>query len=532
MASSMKKIIGLTTKDFFTGIAPGAHVDTGGIWAEAQGINAFVDLERTVEAGLLQTSSAMTVLSASVDGTPMAYTTAPTQLLGGALGLYVITDEGFIGRSAVAGVIGAATEVRGEEGASALVQAGTGLETLETANDGLLMFYFHNELSAFANSATTMSATIGVYGDINSSNPSFTDNKFQEYKAAVNGVQSNVTLNRPAHKFRQKVYHGHDYRVGSLSEDSSGDIANVFEDLDLPKNQEITALEDDGDFLVIASTNNKTFDETSFADTNVWFWDTSSTDISRSWPIKDSYIIGLRRVGGVVYALCPNGLWAFNYQTRPFKVLPLVRNGNEVVASQANPDSKPWIANGTISSINNAVVWGGSQVINSYGPLLNNLTNKDVYHKPYADLSASTGDFTLVAPDANFNQVFGGTNGTSETTTFNKKAGGGTGFTAKSVYIPMGKEYVVQGIQVILGEPLASGDDLFIDVQADEDETEQTDGSTWGTISFATYGAVRKVTIFNNKTLENLKINLTFNGGNVKIKNINVYGHPAQAPQQ
>ena len=520
----MKKLISIDTKHFFTGITPGAYVDTGGIWSEAQGINVFRDLVNTTQAGLLQASPDMTTLSASVDGTPMAQTSTNTNDgTGDATKMYYITDEGFIGRLDATGVTpGAPTEVRAEESQSALVWPGTGLETLQTANSGLSVFYFHN-LSG--SSATNLSAAIGVYGDINSSNPAFTDAFATEYKAAVNGLQQNVTLNRPTHKFRQKIYHGHDYRVGSISEDSSGNPVNTFEDLDLPKNQEVTALEDDGNFLVIGSSNNVAGDARAFSDTNVWFWDTSSVDINRVWTIKDAYITGLRRVGNLIYALCPNGLWAFNYQTRPFKVYPLGRNGKDSVESQTNPDSKVWIANDAIGSINNAVVWGGNQTINTFGELLNGLRDTNTRHQPYADLSASTGAMTMVATDANFDNVIVGTSGTSETGYFPINNSGGTGLTAKTIYFPLGKQTVIQRIEVILGEPLASGDILNIDVQADEDESENTDGSTWGIISFAVHGAKKKIQINRVKTVENLKVLLTFAGGNVKIKAVNIYGH-------
>jgi hypothetical protein len=316
------------------------------VWAEAQGINAFRGITNGPsvgsELGVLQTSPAQatSVNFTAVAGTPMAETSLTVQndSLTDEQYAYWITDEGFIGRTtAGAGLTTpSVTELRAADNSAALVFPGTGIETMRTTNSGTALFYFH---SLSGSTTYNHSAAIGVFSPLeNESTNTFNDTFATEYEAnpITNRLQKNITLNRPTHKFTQKIFHAHGHRVGSISLDTNGDPVNVWEDLDLPQEQEATALEDDGDFLIIGSnTSSLSFDSNFPTGAVVWFWNTFDVDISREWPIKESHIIALKRVGNVIYALCPGGIWAFNYQTRPFKVLT-ISNSSSAVKSKQN----------------------------------------------------------------------------------------------------------------------------------------------------------------------------------------------------
>ena len=106
-------------------------------------------------------------------------------------------------------------------------------------------------------------------------------------------------------------------------------------------------------------------------------------------------------------------------------------------------------------------------------------------------------------------------------------AGGSTGISAKSVYIPLNQKTHIKDIEIIFGEPVAASDILNIDIRSDEDEAENTDGSTWGIVSGANAFHVdrKRVTVRASKTnVENIQLVLTFDGGNPKIKTINIHG--------
>ena len=149
-----------------------------------------------------------------------------------------------------------------------------------------------------------------------------------------------------------------------------------------------------------------------------------------------------------------------------------------------------------------------------YGKLLPELPT--AYHEPY---SGGAGAVTLILADARYNRMIVGTS-TPKLYRYDLTAGGATG-TAETVYIALREQYDLNRIEVVLGEPLASGDELNIDVQTDND-TASTD---WGTISYALHGAKKRIALEKKKdNVDNLKLIFNFNGGNVKIKQVNIYG--------
>ena len=73
------KILSLTTKNYLTGLASGAHVERGGLWHTAVGINPFINPEQgNTDVGLLQTSPAPTEVTGGVGGTPLSAATRVT----------------------------------------------------------------------------------------------------------------------------------------------------------------------------------------------------------------------------------------------------------------------------------------------------------------------------------------------------------------------------------------------------------------------------------------------------------------------
>lgn len=71
----MKKILSLSTKEWFSGVAQGYHFGSG-LWASAAGINPFIDAQRAnTRVGLLQAAPAVTDLTgAVVIDTPIGWT--------------------------------------------------------------------------------------------------------------------------------------------------------------------------------------------------------------------------------------------------------------------------------------------------------------------------------------------------------------------------------------------------------------------------------------------------------------------------
>ena len=492
----MKRVLTITSDDFYTGISAGAHVDRGGLFAEADGVNVFVDTTASsVNAGLLQTCSAPTDITSGIAGIPVASA------------VDAINSQLWYGTTSTAdstiATISLTTDATPVSEFTSIRHLGTGMEIFQPSGGGTRHLYY------FDVDAATITQSRLRRIDIDSGGPVQAD-----VLTTLNFDQNiqGTFVNRPMIPFRDGLYFGHWNNVGSVRDDLAGGTIDTAADLDLPEDKLITALSEDGNFLVIGATSNFDLNRTFRADTRVYFWDTNQSSWTREWAIPDSHIISLRRVGDLIYAVCGTGLWGFNYQTRPFKIRRL--------DSSDLPSATTYAYANASDDNNNAVLFGGDLVgVSSYGEPMQGIGVNNVLHTPYADPSTNESA-TLVVADARFDRLFVGTGGPG-LYRYNINTGGSTGVTADTVYIPLSEPTHIQRVEIITGEPLASGDSLNIDLQSDEDVA----ATDWGTMSFASHGAVQRVNLKNTKRkVENLKIIFNFNGGNVKIKRINVYG--------
>lgn len=472
-----KPILTLTSKDFYTGKSTGYHVDRGGLWGDACGINVFTDPDNnTVEAGLLQTSPTPTDISSTIAGNPTDYAVDGTDM-------WFVTSGGDIAKIDLSSPASACTVVE-----TSITNMGTGCEMFQPDGGSKHLIYGYSNTKIARHDLTTTSTDV------------------------LTGLNS--TTVRPIRKFKDRLYFGNVDKLGFVIDDGAAGFDGGGNTLDLPADKLIMALEDDGTFLVIAATTNTSFTQNVHGDTRVYFWDTNVNSWNREWVIPDTYVYAMQRVGDRIYALGARGLWMFNYQTRPVKLRDIT--GDSTLGSY----------HGAMSVLNNAVLWGGNgnSEVHSYGEMLQGIGVREVLHCPYA-YPTNNARTTMVAADTRTGFMFTGAL-TNKLYSWNLASGGATGVSAKSVYIPFSQTYEIDRIEFILGDVMASGDKLDVDVQGDETAGENTDGSTWGTLSFATHGAVKRRSLKGHLTTQNLKLILTFAGGNVKIKTINVYGKP------
>lgn len=466
----MQRLLTLTSQDFYTGISAGAHVDRGGLWYKADGVNVFRDTTASsVEAGLLQSSPTPTDISSTIAGIPTDYAIDGTDM-------WFVTSGGDIGK------VDLTTDSNCTVVETSITNMGTGCEMFQTSGGSKYLYYFNGNTQIGRHDLSTTQTDAWATG-------------------------LNSTKTRPIVKFKDRLYYGNVTTVGSIYGSTPSNDTNV---LDLPADMLITALEDDGTFLVIAATTNTALNSTVYGNTRVYFWDTNQSSWTREFEIPDTFITALRRVGDRIYAVGGRGLWVFSYQSRPQKIRSL--DTGDVPGSNYH---------GAISSINNAVIWGGggnSEVL-SYGEMMQGIGVNNVLHMPYA-YSTDNARTTMIAADVRTNKMYTGT-ANNNLYRWDLTSGGQTGISGETVYIPMPYKAHIREVELILGEPMASGDSLNIDLQADEDVA----ATDWGTAAYATQGAVKRVILRKSKRdVENLKMILNFNGGNVKIKRINVYG--------
>lgn len=465
------KILTLTSKDWFSGISESANLTNSGLWHNAIGINPFIDPSQgSVNVGLLQTSPVPTAITGT-SGTPLSSITrvtgasAGTTYIGTTAGIYQI-------------------DVSGDNNATTTLlnaNMSNGLELFQPATSTVESLYYWQ---------TTQ---IGTWGDLNGV-PTDTP-------AYVTGLQN--TPYHPTHKIFDRIYYGNKDRIGMLADDGAGGVTSTTNALNFESNKLVTCLEDDGDFLIVGLTENKG-DNSIYAKTTIRFWDGVSSSWNIEWNIPDVNIIALKRIGTTIYAVCPRGVYAFNRSTAPRKV------------KQINSTYSPTFGHSnSVGTLGDALMWGsGSGTVNLYGSVLNGIPT--AYHQPF---SGGTGSTTLIVDNTRFDRVLVGTDAPA-LYRYIVSTGGGV-HSAETVYIPLNTRYDIKRMEFTFGVPLASGDTINIDMQTDED----TIATDYGTISFAKDGAIRRKSIFASKNnVDNLKMIFNFNGGNIKIKQIDVFG--------
>ncbi len=468
------KLLTLTTEDFITGIAPTAYAKNRGIWHKAIGMDMFVNpTQGSVDSGILQTSPIPVEITGGAGGIPLSTTTRVTGANAGTT--YIGTTAG-ISQIDVSGDNNATTTLTNTLMAN-------GLELFQSAGATVENLYYWQ---------TTQ---IGTWGDLNGTPV--------DTPAYITGLED--TPYHPTHKFYDRIYYGNKDRVGMLADDGAGGITSTTNALNFESNKLVTCITDDGNFVVIGLTENQG-DNSIYAKTCVRFWDGNASSWAGEWNIPDVNIIALKRIGGFIYAICPRGIYVFNRATPPTKI------------KQINSTYSPLFGYANaVGTLGQALLWGSGSngTVNLYGSPVEGMTK--AYHQPFT--GAGIGSVTLLADSTRFMRLIVGTD-QSQLFRYALDVGGGL-FSAETVYIPLVDTYDIRRIDIMFAEPLSTGDEINIQLQADEDNV----ATDYGTVSFAVSGAVKRKSIFVTKTnVDNLKIIFNFTGGNVKVTQINVYG--------
>lgn len=492
----MQKLFELTSKDWMTGVAVSSHYPASGIFSDAVGVSPFITpFTLSNDLGLLQASAAPVETQSSVVVGPVWGGT----LDGAAYKGYFIDDEGHFYEQAT-NSDGSPTDLRS---GTPITSPAEGVAIYQI-NGGTRYIYYARE------------DAIGRW-DLSGSYPTgWNDTYIQSAGTlAIAGIQT--TKIRNFHQFVGNLYWTNKDRIGAIIDTGAGGsltTANVDSNvLDLPSTLTAVDIDDDGFYLVIAATEN-TISGNTITDTinKIYFWDTAGNSWQREWSIETGYIAGIKRVGSIMYALCADGLYAFSFNTPPTLIVPLGTNDAPSVTGGEVPTSH------ILDERNGVLYWcaaGGH--ICAYGSPLPGLSPR--FYKPYDTLTGIPRFFMW----SGRTKIYTASDGATETFGFILPlSSGNTGVSAETIYLPLGQKFNILKMEVILGEPLASGDSLNIDVKSDED----TSASDWGTVSFASLGAKRTAMLPNRFTAENLQLIFNFNGGNVKIKKIVGYGEP------
>ncbi len=478
----MKKIFELTSKDFFSGVSQMSHGSRGGLFYAALGISPFVNtFYESNDFGLLQTQSVpvdMTgeIVKDVVRNWVVEATAANTGYLygygsGGNFYVIVLSNNAITNERAGGSVI---------------------------ANPAFGMIIYREKLYY---------AQLTQIGEVTEGTPPFdTGSTWDDDYSGTTGSGSALesTIYHPMHLFSGRVWIGNKFYIDSISGTTPDYNSHV---LTLETDFNVMCIDDDG-FYIIAGVTQNLGDSTIMAKTKVIFWDTFSSLVSREWEIPEPNINAIKKLGGWLYAFCGRGIYRFSYSSPPQKITPTL-NAADALQFGRHQGVDNWGGD--------MLIWGGSQIRTFGSPIPG---YPQAFFTPFAGI-ASTHKISAITTNAKSGSIYGSTSD-SKVLRWNTITGGATSLNATTNFIPLREKYLVQEIKLILGTDLASGDSLNVDVSADDGDTV----SDWGTASFANHGAVRRVTLTGSFEAEALQLVLNYNGGNVKIKRIEVYGTP------
>ena len=484
----MKKLFELTTKDFLSGVSQLSHGIGNRLFFSAKGISPIVDpYAGSNDFGLLQTSSApISMTGAVVVDSVIAWATQITAANTGYL--YGLGDDGNF-YVIVLSAGGSQFSITNERsGANVIPNSANGLVIY-----GGFLYYSQKTQIGQATEGTAPFDTSSTW-----------DNDWSVTTAAAGALTSSIY--HPLHVFSARMWIAND---STLDVVSGGATPVYTEDvLTLESDYKIRCLNNDGQFLVLGATQNLG-DVTLMGKSKIVFWDTYSVYPNKEWEFPESNIVAiLKGDEGWMYAIGGRGVYRFSYSTPPQAIL------HSLTTTEAISYGRCFAAD---NFIGNTVIWGGGHIL-MYGSAMAGYPPATLH--PFTGLTAGQNVVSLTA-QAYTGLIFFSS---SDDKLYRQSItdGGATSLSATTNFIPLKEKTKIEAIKFILGTDLATGDSLNVDVSTDSGDT----ATDWGTMAFTTQGAVRRITLSNTFDAEELQMVLNFNGGNVKIKKIEVWGSP------
>ena len=477
----MRKLLELDSKALRSGRTRGKFVD-GGLWDAAIGLNPYLesDLYRSVVA-LSPTPTDKT--GAVVVDIPIAYTKDER---GSTYDLYILGLSGHLYRVTSNEVV---TDLR----------SGT---PIDTPANGIGIF--QPRAAASPTLLFARSTRIGTWDLSGTYATGWNDSAYNP---------GTTTIHRPFHRFLDRLYYGNKQYVGQFSDDGTSTIAHEPQGLDLDGQDTVTALADDGRFLVIATARTITESYNGMNRVRVLFWNAGGSATSWDWEVSipnETSIRAMKRVGDVVYAVGKRALYALSFGAAPQIVYTF--DSDEAVAF--DPSNYSHVQ--SIAAWGDGVIFG--KLATAFARFLPN-TDRIIYNP----LRGMTGDIGLIIPDFLENKVYVGTR-SSKLYSCGLESAGASATPIITRIIPLDRTYHVQRLEIDLPNGISGSDSITIIVQGKHG----TDSVTLPTITQAVYGNVHRLSIpFRNVTTADVRLSMTLSAGGPSFSTISLWGDPA-----
>jgi len=500
-----KPFLTIESKDFVTGIAPSAHSEKGGLFYKAKGISPINEpgITESTDNWLLRAGP----LASDLDsGGTVVVDNAIARAIdyGSSTYLYLMGDTGHFYQ------VTAALGVTDLKSGGAISDVANGMVIYPVGGTKYCYYFQKTQIGRFDLSSTFVDNYVAASGGT----------------VTLSGIHS--TTMHPTHRFHDRVYWGNLSSVGSIKDDGTNGVTFSSNDLDIPADSIITAISDDGIYLAIAITDNTSFVGSTLADCRILFWDTSSDSWQREYRIPDQFIHSLTRQGNTIIAQGKRGIYQVSFDGSTsaagggVKVLASLLTG--LTSTSSVQLSGPYL--GGIYK-QNAYLFahdsGGTSTYSSIGSLGKlSIDAPSAFMEPLIGATANH-QFSLIETEFLPGKVIAGLNNKLYSYTFSGDSAA-TGVNAQTVYFHLPQKIQITRIDVIFGEPLASGDSVSLFVFTDEDTSSQAYGSA---ITYAAYGAIRRKQVFPNTSIsadQQFSLEIQFNAGTPKIQRIEIYG--------
>lgn len=492
----MQKLLSLGQKQWFSGISPSSQLQSSGLFVTARKINPFVDpFPNSTQTGILQTSSDPVDISGSFGGTDLILAGINRATGGGTGNLYLITAAGNIYDKDLSNDNAPVALRPG----STFTSPANGLDIYQSTDGSKYLYYFRD-------------TKIGRW-DFDGPSGTFVDDWDTGLTSNISGGTSAY---HPTHQFKGSVWFGNENAIGRIYSVSGSGATTATTTFLFPADFRVTCIDDDGDYLIAGITKNKG-ENTLASDTRVLFLDPVSLSQTyvKEWTINDFSINSLTKFENGLMAHCGQGIYYFNISSKPSKIKSL-----------GVPEATRYGFNNSSDNYNETVIWGGgSDFISIYGKLLPEAQR--AYLQPFGGL---TGSPIYIEANTKTSRIYVGTASPKFYYYVTSTGGGTTTTVPETIYLDFGQEIHLQKIDFLLAEPLAGGDPgdhLTLQIKTDEDNVAQT----WATLDYDSNEInprrKRYETFLDGGIISNqFKLLLNFTAGNIKIKEINLYGEP------
>lgn len=403
----MQKLVDLNNEVLRSGRSRGKFMP-GGIWDSAQGLNPYIESD-TYRGTMAVTAAPTDKTSTVVVDNPIAYTKDEQN---STYNMYIMGDAGHFYKVTVNEVV---TDLR----------AGTPIDG--PANG---MAIFKPRAASTPTLLYARTARIGTWDLAGAYATGWNDTAYNP---------GTTTPHRPMHPFFDRVYYGNKSSVAEFSDDGTATIVHTPNALDLDAQETVTALSDDGRYLIIAAA--RTVDETynGASRVRILFWDTNSDSWDWEATIPNEFSIrGFKRVGDVTYAVGKRGLYTVAFGVAPQLVYPF--DSDETIAFDAT----------NYGHVQSIAAWGDGVIFGKLATAFSKFlpgTDRIAYNP----LQGFTGDIGLIVPDFLENKVYVGTR-SAKLYSFNM-ASAGAGAADSSFltrYFDLKGNYAVKQLRIVL----------------------------------------------------------------------------------